>query len=183
MSELVKKFEEFESKFSTSQSELRDKYKELGVKSEEAIQTSGEVKGMVDKIATDMEAITSRIDELKEVKLGKKGDSRKIIEQEGEQLLARVPQGAYTVALDEKGKLFSSEELAELLNRHMLNSTPELTFVIGGPYGLSKSVKEKADLKMSLSPMTLTHQMARLLLLEQIYRGMTILRNEPYHNR
>jgi 23S rRNA (pseudouridine1915-N3)-methyltransferase len=123
------------------------------------------------------------IEELKEVKLGKKGDSRKIIEQEGEQLLARVPQAAYTVALDEKGKLFSSEELADLLNRHMLDSTPELTFIIGGPYGLSRAVKEKADLKMSLSPMTLTHQMARLILLEQIYRGMTILRNEPYHNR
>jgi 23S rRNA (pseudouridine1915-N3)-methyltransferase len=65
----------------------------------------------------------------------------------------------------------------------MLDGTPEITFVIGGPYGLSRAVKEKANLKMALSPMTLTHQMARLILLEQIYRGMTILRNEPYHNR
>ena len=113
------------------------------------------------------------IEELKECKLGKKADTRKIIRQEGEQLLARVPQGAYTVALDEKGKLFSSEELAKFFNRHMLGSTPEISFIVGGPYGLSSEIKEKADLKMSLTPMTLTHQMARLLLLEQIYRGMT----------
>ena len=123
------------------------------------------------------------IEELRECKLGKKADTRKIIQQEGEQLLARVPQGAYTVALDEKGKLFSSEELADFLNRHMLDGTPEVSFIIGGPYGLNSEIKEKADLKMSLTPMTLTHQMARLILLEQIYRGMTILRNEPYHNR
>ena len=127
--------------------------------------------------------LPANIDELKECKLGKKGDHRKIIQQEGEQLLARVPQGAYTVALDEKGKLFSSEDFADFLNRNMLNSTPELTFIIGGPYGLSSEIKDKANLKMSLTPMTLTHQMARLILLEQIYRGMTILRNEPYHNR
>ena len=124
-----------------------------------------------------------KIDELKEYKLGKKGDSKKIIQQEGEQLLARVPQGAYTVALDEKGKLFTSEDLAGFFNQHMLNGTQELTFIIGGPYGLSSTIKDMAILNMSLTPMTLTHQMARLILLEQIYRGMTILRNEPYHNR
>jgi 23S rRNA (pseudouridine1915-N3)-methyltransferase len=123
------------------------------------------------------------IDELKECKLGKKADSRQIIQQEGEQLLARVPQGAYTIALDEKGKLFTSEDFASLFDRHMMDSTPELTFIIGGPYGLSSAIKDKANLTMSLTPMTLTHQMARLILLEQVYRGMTILRNEPYHNR
>ena len=124
------------------------------------------------------------IDELKESKIGgKKADSRQIIQQEGAQLLARVPHGAYTVALDEKGALFTSEELADFLNQHMLNGTPAVTFIIGGAYGLSDAVKENAALKMSLTPLTLTHQMARLILLEQIYRGMTILRNEPYHNR
>lgn len=123
------------------------------------------------------------VDELKESKLGKKADHRQIIQREGEQLLARVAQGAYTVALDERGRLFSSEELAGFFERHMLDGTPELTFVIGGPYGISREVEQSADMLMSLSPMTLTHQMARLLLLEQIYRSMTILRNEPYHNR
>lgn len=124
------------------------------------------------------------INELKESKLGgKKADRRQIIQQEGAQLLARAVQGAYTVALDEKGKLFTSEELADFLNQHMLNSTPEICFIIGGAYGLSDDVKEKANLNLSLTPLTLTHQMARLILLEQLYRGMTILRNEPYHNR
>ena len=124
------------------------------------------------------------IEELKEAKLGgKKADSRQIIQQEGAQLLARVPRGAYTVALDERGKLFSSAELADFLNQHMLNGTPEINFIIGGAYGLSDELKEMSQLRMSLTPMTLTHQMARVLLLEQLYRGMTIIRNEPYHNR
>ena len=65
----------------------------------------------------------------------------------------------------------------------MLDSTPEVAFLIGGAYGLSDAVRQRADMTLSLSAMTLTHQMARLLLLEQIYRAMTILRNEPYHNR
>jgi 23S rRNA (pseudouridine1915-N3)-methyltransferase len=65
----------------------------------------------------------------------------------------------------------------------MLDSTPELTLIIGGAYGLSDEVKQRAELLLSLSDMTLTHQMARLLLLEQLYRGFTIVRNEPYHNR
>ncbi|PLX72267.1 MAG: 23S rRNA (pseudouridine(1915)-N(3))-methyltransferase RlmH [Desulfuromonas sp.] len=123
------------------------------------------------------------ITELKECKQGKKADSRRIIELEGEQLLARITPGAYTVALDEKGKLFDSEQLAHFIERHMLEGAPEIAFVIGGPYGLSRDVKQRADMTLSLTPMTLTHQMARLLLFEQVYRAMTILRNEPYHNR
>ncbi|PLY01931.1 MAG: 23S rRNA (pseudouridine(1915)-N(3))-methyltransferase RlmH [Desulfuromonas sp.] len=124
------------------------------------------------------------IEELKEHKAGgKKADTRKIIQQEGSHLLARVPRGAYTVALDEQGELFSSEDLAGFIDRHMVDGTPEITFIIGGAYGLSDDVKQAARVKMSLTPMTLTHQMARVLLLEQLYRGMTILRNEPYHNR
>jgi 23S rRNA (pseudouridine1915-N3)-methyltransferase len=65
----------------------------------------------------------------------------------------------------------------------MLQGTPELVLVVGGAYGLSESVKKRGDLLLSLSSMTFTHQMVRLFLLEQIYRGLTILRNEPYHNR
>lgn len=121
--------------------------------------------------------------ELKEAKAGAKADPAAIRQQEGERILARVPAGAYLVALDEGGRSYRSEQLAELLGRHMLQGTGELLFVIGGAYGLSQAVKERADLLLSLSAMTLTHQMARLLLLEQLYRGFTILRNEPYHNR
>ncbi len=121
--------------------------------------------------------------ELKEAKGGSKANSKVIREQEGERILARVPEGAYLVALDERGRDYSSEKLADLLGQHMLQGTGELVFVIGGAYGLSRAVKERANLLLSLSALTLTHQMARLLLLEQLYRGFTILRNEPYHNR
>ena len=121
--------------------------------------------------------------ELKEVKGGSKADAKLIREQEGERILARVPSAAYLVALDEGGKSYGSEALAEFLGQHMLQGTGELVFVIGGAYGLSRAVKERANLLLSLSALTMTHQMARLLLLEQLYRGFTILRNEPYHNR
>lgn len=121
--------------------------------------------------------------ELKEAKGGAKADPQAIRDQEGERLLSRVPAGAILVVLDEKGQSFGSEQLSEFLGRHMLQGTGELWFLIGGAYGLSPAVKKRADLLLSLSGLTLTHQMARLLLLEQLYRGFTILRNEPYHNR
>jgi len=122
--------------------------------------------------------------ELKEEKGGgKKGDPRYLREREGERILEKVPAGAYVVVLDERGDAFTSEEFSALLGRHMVQGTPEMTLIIGGPYGLSEAVRRRADLLLSLSSMTFTHQMARFFLLEQIYRGLTILRNEPYHNR
>lgn len=124
------------------------------------------------------------IEELKEDKTGgKKPDSRLIRQREGQTLLQRLPENAFVVALDEHGKGMSSEELAAFLERHMLDGTGELALVIGGAYGLSDAVRQRAQRVLSLSAMTFTHQMARLLLLEQIYRALTILRNEPYHNR
>lgn len=118
--------------------------------------------------------------ELKEEKGGGPGHLR---EKEGERLLARVPPSAFTVVLDERGTPLSSEAFAALLERHMVRGTPEIALVLGGPYGLSDAVRARADLLLALSPMTFTHQMARLILLEQVYRALTILRNEPYHNR
>jgi len=124
------------------------------------------------------------IEELKEDKTGgKKPDSRLIRQREGEALLQRIPTGAFVVALDERGKGMTSEEVAAFLERHMIDGTQEMLLVIGGAYGLSDAVRGRAQRLLSLSSMTLTHQMARLLLLEQLYRGLTILRNEPYHNR
>jgi len=123
------------------------------------------------------------IAELKEEKGGKKQDPQFIREKEGERLLAKIPDDAFAIVLDEKGDLLGSETFAELLGRHMVRGTQELVFVIGGAYGLSNAVRQRGNLTLSLSAMTFTHQMARLILLEQIYRGMTILRNEPYHNR
>jgi 23S rRNA (pseudouridine1915-N3)-methyltransferase len=121
--------------------------------------------------------------EMKEAPAGSKPDPRRLREQEGERLLAKVPPAACVIALDERGTPFTSEGLAELLGRHMNQGTSELAWIIGGPYGLSDPVRKRSDLLLSLSPMTFTHLMARLLLLEQLYRGLTILRNEPYHNR
>lgn len=124
------------------------------------------------------------IEELKEIKVGgKKAAVEQIRQREGEQLLQKVATSAFVVALDEKGKRLGSEDLSRFIGKHMLDGTQEIVFLIGGAYGLSDAVRKRADMTLSLSDMTLTHQMARLLLLEQIYRGMTILRNEPYHNR
>jgi len=124
------------------------------------------------------------ITELKEEKGGgKKPDPRHLREQEGERILAKIPAAAFAVVLDERGESLTSEGVAALLERHMIQGTPEMTLVIGGPYGLSDAVRRRANLLLSLSPMTFTHQMVRLFLLEQIYRGLTIVRGEPYHNR
>ncbi len=124
------------------------------------------------------------IKELKEIKTGgKKADVQQIRQREGELLLQKIPTSAFTIVLDEQGKSVSSEDLSRFFGKHMLDGTPEVVFLIGGAYGLSVAVKKRADMTLSLSAMTMTHQMARLLLLEQIYRAMTILRNEPYHNR
>lgn len=121
--------------------------------------------------------------ELKEEKPGKKLDTRRVTDREGERLLARLPDQAFVVVLDEHGRRFTSEELAGQLERHMVAGTPEVALVIGGAYGLSPAVKGRADLLLSLSTLTLPHQLVRLVLFEQLYRGLTILRNEPYHNR
>ena len=120
--------------------------------------------------------------EIKEHKTGRKQDLPRIIATEGEALEQKIPPGSFVIALDQGGKKLSSEGLADLMKGHMLQSIPEWTLLIGGPYGLSESLRKRADLVLSLSPMTLTHQMARLLLLEQLYRCCTIIRNEPYHH-
>jgi 23S rRNA (pseudouridine1915-N3)-methyltransferase len=122
--------------------------------------------------------------ELKEEKGGgRNADARYVRSREGARVLEKVPPGAFAVVLDERGERLTSEGLAGLLNRHMVGGTPELTWIVGGAYGLDETVRARSDLLLSLSPMTLPHQVARLVLLEQIYRGLTILRNEPYHNR
>lgn len=122
--------------------------------------------------------------ELKEEKGGgKKSDPRFIKDREGERILGRIPDGAFVLALDERGVRLGSEELAGLLEKHMIHGTTEMIPVIGGAFGLCDTVKRRSDLCLSLSPMTFTHQMARLFFTEQLYRALTIIRNEPYHNR
>jgi len=123
------------------------------------------------------------IEELKEQKAAGPGDGPRAVAVEGAQLLARIPSGAFVVVLDERGRSLTSAALAGLLEQHMVAGTGEWVAVIGGAHGLSENVRQRADLVLSLSAMTLPHQIARLLLLEQLYRGCTIIRNEPYHHR
>lgn len=99
---------------------------------------------------------------------------------EGELILKTVGKSR-VILLDEHGKMYRSLEFADFLQKQM-SSGQDLTFVVGGPYGFSQAVYDRADGKISLSPMTFSHQMIRLLFVEQIYRGMTILNHEPYHH-
>ena len=101
--------------------------------------------------------------------------------KEGERLLRLVPEKSFLIVLDVKGKLLSSEALAKELAARALQGQSDLTFLIGGAFGLSPAVRERADLRISFSPMTFTHQMVRLLLYEQIYRAFKINRGEKYH--
>ena len=103
-------------------------------------------------------------------------------EKEAVLILEKLAASNYSVLLDERGKEFSSVEFAGFLQKTMNAGTRELFFIIGGAYGVAESVKQKADLTISLSQMTFTHQVIRLLFAEQLYRAMTILKNEPYHN-
>jgi len=102
---------------------------------------------------------------------------------EGEAILAQLLPGDQAVLLDEKGKQYTSEGFAEFLQKKMASGAKRLVFIIGGAFGFSSDVYAAVPEKISLSKMTFSHQMIRGFLLEQIYRGMTILKNEPYHNR
>ncbi|OSY87616.1 50S rRNA methyltransferase [Tenacibaculum holothuriorum] len=103
-------------------------------------------------------------------------------EKEGDLILSKLQPTDELVLLDDKGKHFTSIEFSQYLQKKMNSGIKQLVFVIGGPYGFSEAVYNKAKGKVSLSKMTFSHQMIRLFVVEQIYRGFTILRNEPYHH-
>jgi len=104
-------------------------------------------------------------------------------EKEGELILKKLVPTDILVLLDENGKQFTSVEFSNYLQKKMNAGIKQLVFVIGGPYGFSETVYQKAQGKLSLSKMTFSHQMIRLFVVEQIYRGFTILKNEPYHHQ
>ena len=104
-------------------------------------------------------------------------------EKEGELILSKITTTDHLILLDENGKTYSSVGFSDFLQKKMNAGTKTLVFVIGGPYGFSETVYQKAQGKVSLSEMTFSHQMVRLFVIEQIYRGFTILRNEPYHHQ
>lgn len=102
------------------------------------------------------------------------------IDEEGKRLLAKLRPGECCVALDERGKALTSEQLSEWLGRQQ-DAGRDVCFCVGGANGLSDAVKRRADLTLSLSALTLPHRLARLVLAEQLYRAFTLLRGEPYH--
>lgn len=101
---------------------------------------------------------------------------------EGDKLIKALELTDYIVLLDDKGKKFNSSGFANYIEKKMYTVPKRLVFIIGGPYGFSKSVYDIANEKISLSEMTFTHQMVRMIFTEQLYRAMTIINNEPYHH-
>lgn len=120
-----------------------------------------------------------RLIELKDSPAGLSVQKR--IEQEGERLLAALPPNTIAIALSENGKEYSSCELAQLLKNWRNQTSREICFIIGGPFGLHESVVRHCDQDLSLSKMTWPHELARILLLEQLYRAHAILANSAYH--
>ena len=102
--------------------------------------------------------------------------------REGEQMLRRIETGDHVVLLDENGKTFHSVAFAEFVQHKMNLGLRRLIFVVGGAYGFSPAVYARADAKLSLSKMTFSHQLIRVIFLEQLYRAFSIINNEPYHN-
>ena len=101
---------------------------------------------------------------------------------EGETILRLLTDSDHVMLLDEHGAELRSIEFADMLQRRMLAGTRRLVFVIGGPYGFSEAVYQRANSKLSLSKMTFSHQIVRAIFAEQLYRAFTILKNEPYHH-
>ncbi|MBS4013650.1 MAG: 23S rRNA (pseudouridine(1915)-N(3))-methyltransferase RlmH [Bacteroidetes bacterium] len=126
--------------------------------------------------------ITFNIKEIPALKNTKNLNPDQIKKNEADLILKYFPDFDYKILLDEKGKSLTSLEFADFLNKKTLQSIKNIVFVIGGAYGFDNDVYEKADMKLSLSNMTFSHQMIRLFFAEQLYRAFSILRNEPYHN-
>lgn len=122
--------------------------------------------------------------ELKEARLPDKAgpaEELAVKEAEGEEILKRIKDNQYVITLEVKGKMLSSEKLAEKIDSLAIGGQSNVVFVIGGSLGLSAAVSKRANFKLSFSEMTFPHQMMRVILLEQVYRAFKINRNEAYH--
>ena len=117
-----------------------------------------------------------------DVKQAGKLNERELKKKEGQLILAKLENSDHVILLDDKGRSYSSIELANLLQQKMNSGLKSLVFVVGGAYGFSDEVYQRAGLKLSLSKMTFSHQMVRLIFKEQLYRGFSILRGEKYHH-
>lgn len=117
----------------------------------------------------------------KTMDLSKEGLNKKVIEKEGERILANIRDDAYVIALAINGKILDSVELADKIDELMVTGKSQIVFVIGGSLGLSSEVMQRANYSLSFSKMTFPHQLMRVILMEQIYRSFRIMNNEPYH--
>ena len=120
--------------------------------------------------------------EIPDIKNAKKLTIDQIKKLEGDEIMAKLPVGEELILLDEKGKHYSSLQFSDFLQKKFNQGGKGITFVVGGAYGFSDAVYERATGKMSLSTMTFSHQMIRMIFFEQVYRAFTILKGEPYHH-
>jgi 23S rRNA (pseudouridine1915-N3)-methyltransferase len=111
-----------------------------------------------------------------------KRKNQEILDEESNKIMSHVKSSDHLILLDENGAHLSSEEFAKWLNKKFISIHGDLIFVVGGAYGFHSELKERANEQLSLSKMTFTHQMVRVIFAEQLYRSMTILKNEPYHH-
>lgn len=119
---------------------------------------------------------------LPDVKNAKSLSIDSIKDEESKMIASQLNSSDYVVLMDEQGKEFTSRQFSEWIQKQMNSGKKRLVLIIGGPYGFSQNIYERADSKIALSKMTFTHEMAKLLLTEQIYRAFSILRGEPYHH-
>ncbi len=118
-----------------------------------------------------------------DIKNAKNLSPGQIKKKEGELLLSKIKKEDFLILLDERGKQFSSIGFSKFMEQKLQMSSRKMVFVIGGAFGFSEVVYQRANSKISFSKMTFSHQMIRLFVLEQLYRAMTIMRGEPYHNQ
>ena len=126
--------------------------------------------------------INFEMTEIVNIKNAKNLSETELMKKEGELIIKQIQSSDHLVLLDDKGKDFTSPKFAQKLQQWMLSGKKRLVFVVGGAYGFSEEVYKRGNEKISLSKMTFSHQMVRLFFVEQIYRGYTILNNEPYHH-
>lgn len=122
-----------------------------------------------------------RIETVPDLKKTRNLTMQEVQEQEGSQMLRRIKPGDFLVLLDERGAQYTSIQFAEYLNS-LEGRIAHLVFAIGGPYGFNTAMYERADAKLSLSTLTFSHQLVRVIFMEQLYRAFTILKGEPYHH-
>lgn len=144
----------------------------------------------INSIATEIDKYTKRIghylpfsmEVIPDIKNKRNLSQNEQKQKEGDLILSKLHNTDYVVLLDEGGRLFNSNQFAQHIENKKNTIARKLVFVIGGPYGFSNAVRARANEKISLSKMTFTHQMVRMIFVEQFYRAMTILSNQPYHH-